>query len=544
MSCVVCSGPTSLRCSGCRSVFYCSRDHQKLHWSTHKGECKQTYVMSHSERLGRHLVAARDLEAGELILREVCLVLGPKAASGCVCLGCHRPLHPAAPFCPCPGCGWPLCSAQCRDSPHHTSECSLLEKAASRIQPASLLHAPLSAQVAAYSFITPLRCLLVKRSSSSRSWDALNDLQSHVDERASTPAYIAYRRNVAKFIGDVLGLYGDGFDDYTILKMCGILDTNSFEVKWNSPGAGQTKARGLFALTSMIAHDCRPNTRHTFEPEGDSGVPWSRVSMAVYTTVAVRKGDILTATYTQSLWPTKRRRAHLQAAKCFCCECQRCSDPRELATDFGAMRCLHAAKGGCDGLMLPTKPLEDDSRWKCTICHKETPSATIDILNDRLHNEILERASKANRKSMENGKKSSEVRMDPEVLEEFLTKHHKELHPMNHHIIQVKYALNQIYGKTPGFTLKELSNDKLKRKEQLCRQLLDVANVLEPGLTRFRADLLVDLHATVKELKERKVPVKKASNKSKQGPLEDYSKMLPEALKVLETENNHGRVQF
>ncbi|XP_046405956.1 SET domain-containing protein SmydA-8-like isoform X2 [Ischnura elegans] len=539
MSCVVCSGPTSLRCSGCRSVFYCSRGHQKQHWSEHKRECKQSYALSQSERLGRHLVAARDLEAGELLLREVALVVGPKAASSCVCLGCHQELTPPAHSCP--GCGWPLCSADCRASPHHASECSLLEKAG--IGASALLHAALSAQVAAYSFVTPLRCLLVKRAS-TRSWDTLNSLQSHVEERLSTPAYVAYRQNVAKFIGDVLGLYGDGFDENAILKMCGILDTNSFEVKWvpkKYPSARLAKVRALFPLTSMIAHDCRPNTRHTFEQEDDGAVPWGRLVMSVYTSVPVRKGEVLTATYTQSLWPTKRRRAHLKMAKCFSCECQRCCDPTELGTNFGAIRCFGATKG-CEGLLVPLNPLEETSKWKCTVCRKEIPSTSMDSLNSKLHDEILERASKVNQKLAENGRMKNIPKTDPEILEEFLVKYRKELHPLNHHAIQVKYALNQIYGKIPGHPLKTLSNEKIKRKEELCHQLLEAANILEPGLTRLRADLLIDLHETAQEISRRNISSTRKSKKSSKVEEEDAEKLLKDALKVLATEKQGGSI--
>jgi pre-rRNA-processing protein TSR4 len=40
--CEICSKPTSTRCSACRSVFYCCREHQAEHWSKggHKAQCK------------------------------------------------------------------------------------------------------------------------------------------------------------------------------------------------------------------------------------------------------------------------------------------------------------------------------------------------------------------------------------------------------------------------------------------------------------------------------------------------------------------------
>ena len=39
--CVVCKARCSKVCGGCGVVSYCSRDHSKAHWPTHKTECKQ-----------------------------------------------------------------------------------------------------------------------------------------------------------------------------------------------------------------------------------------------------------------------------------------------------------------------------------------------------------------------------------------------------------------------------------------------------------------------------------------------------------------------
>ncbi len=42
--------------------------------------------------LGRHLVAARDIPEGTLILNELPMVVGPRQMSKPVCLGCHKEL--------------------------------------------------------------------------------------------------------------------------------------------------------------------------------------------------------------------------------------------------------------------------------------------------------------------------------------------------------------------------------------------------------------------------------------------------------------------
>lgn len=43
----------------------------------------------------------------------------------------------------------------------------------------------------------------------------------------------------------------------------------------------------------------------------------------------------------------------------------------------------------------------------------------------------------------------------------------------------------------------DLSDELLDRKIELCHELLDVANILEPGLSRFRGYLLDELQATL-----------------------------------------------
>ena len=41
--------------------------------------------------LGRHLVASRDLAAGEILFTEAPLVVGPKAVTMPVCINCYTP---------------------------------------------------------------------------------------------------------------------------------------------------------------------------------------------------------------------------------------------------------------------------------------------------------------------------------------------------------------------------------------------------------------------------------------------------------------------
>ena len=109
--CPICLLPSDLSCSSCKKVNYCSREHQKKHWKIHKPDCFPG-IIEYSPTLGRYLVASRDIEQGEIILREKPLVSGPLGKEECfpVCLTCFK--HVATNN-QCSSCKWPVCGPHC-----------------------------------------------------------------------------------------------------------------------------------------------------------------------------------------------------------------------------------------------------------------------------------------------------------------------------------------------------------------------------------------------------------------------------------------------
>ena len=87
--CEVCSANASQKCGGCRSVLYCTREHQLTHWPKHKTKCSLVKI-SFCKKMGRHLVATSNINPGNLILKESPFILGPKVAPLPVCVGCLR----------------------------------------------------------------------------------------------------------------------------------------------------------------------------------------------------------------------------------------------------------------------------------------------------------------------------------------------------------------------------------------------------------------------------------------------------------------------
>lgn len=117
-----------------------------------------------------------------------------------------------------------------------------------------------------------------------RSFQKILELETHLEKRLDSPTYKILRVNLMMFFRSVLGL---DFDEETILGICAALDTNAFEIR--KPGQ---KIRALYPNAAMLAHNCRPNTRHYF---GDNH------ELFFVATVPVRKGEVLYTTYGQAL---------------------------------------------------------------------------------------------------------------------------------------------------------------------------------------------------------------------------------------------------
>lgn len=419
-ACSVCGKPANFTCGGCKLVSYCGKEHQKQDWrGSHKSVCKPLFRLEVNEVWGRHLLATRNISKGELIFQEPPLVIGPKAVTVPLCLGCHLPCGDKRRNCD--GCGYPLCSVHCQVADAHFDECQIMMKNKFRaeIDPEALNRTH-------YAPIVPLRILLLKEKNPEK-YKKIMEMVSHLNVRVKTPLYVAYKKNVAEFLRQRLGF--STCTDEEILNIAALLDTNAFEVRLRD-----RKLRALYAISAMMAHECVPNTRHTFH--GSDG------NIAVSATTDIPEGTSLTVTYTQSFWGTLSRREHLRLTKCFDCTCKRCSDPTELGTYLGAFRCSRCAtrENYANGpKMIAKNPLDDKSEWHCTECGHKVPGKLVKVGNQNLKEEV-----------------SRLDKSTPNALEGFLKKYGVEsvgvLHPTNSFVVQVKHALVQMYGNRPGYS--------------------------------------------------------------------------------------------
>ncbi|XP_065074954.1 SET domain-containing protein SmydA-8 [Ochlerotatus camptorhynchus] len=467
--CAVCGIPAGQRCAGCQQVSYCGRDHQRHHWKAgHRGQCRCCKI-SRNKTLGRHLTATRPIRRGELIYTDAPLLLGPKISSLPLCLGCHRDLAPLIEshqqnFHHCRRCGWPLCGPGCETASQHVEECRLLASPSSKgFRPQiNLNREQPERKESAYCVVVPLRALLLKRNDPQRYRDGFLSLESHIETRIQTPLYAVMKSNLIPFVRNVLGMQDQVPEEEELLQIAGILDTNCYDVRLPERGI---KIRALYELGAMMSHHCRPNTRHYFDDE---------LRLVVVATVDIPKDEVISISYAQPLQATIQRRYAIQQAKCFQCGCDRCRDPTEFQTYAGSIICPRCAKEK----VVALDPLDVRSEWQCKSRKCSYRESALDAIRRSEH-------LQATIMALARGKSPCEE------YEHFLTTHQSTLHRWNTNVLQVKYALTQLYGRRNDRATPPESD--LRRKVELCQDLLEVANRLEPGLSLFREKLLVEL---------------------------------------------------
>ena len=83
--CFVCSNSNSFRCEHCHCIQSCQA-HFSLHYDSGKKAC-WPFAISQKIGVGRCLVAARDISAGELVLHDASVTSGPRDDQS-VCVNC------------------------------------------------------------------------------------------------------------------------------------------------------------------------------------------------------------------------------------------------------------------------------------------------------------------------------------------------------------------------------------------------------------------------------------------------------------------------
>lgn len=120
---------------------------------------------------------------------------------------------------------------------------------------------------------------------------------------------------------------------------------------------------------------------------------------------------------------------------------------------------------------MSTDPLDQNAVWKCRACSYVVTGASMLLLIETVYKELD--AIDSN---------------DVTGFEEFLAKYRNVFHKNHYLCICAKHSLFQLYGRSEGFLIHELTIDQLRKKEQYCRDILSVVNLLDPGLSKLRGN--------------------------------------------------------
>ncbi|XP_049799871.1 SET domain-containing protein SmydA-8-like [Schistocerca nitens] len=453
-ACAVCGGPAQEACALCEQTSYCGPQHQRQHWPLHRAGCSPLRVAT-SPQLGRYLVATRDLKAGELLLKEQPVAVGPRAGGGRspLCLGCWRRLPAPPPTCPrCSAA--PLCpGGSCQ---HDDSE-------------------------------LPLRCLLLAAARPD-NWRQLLQLEAHAERRG--PGTAVWSHNDATVVQPLkeAGLLRES--EETCQRVCGVLDVNSFEVR--APHGGHDQLRAVYARAALMAHDCVANTHLAVD---DNFV------MTVHAALPIPKGAAVCFNYTNVLQGTAERREHLLEGKYFECGCARCRDPTELGTHLSSLRCPRCRKGLVCALQ------DQPNVWRCCDCGRSFCGgmARCALWCAR---DAVEAALEAAEAEGESG--------GARVLEAALRRLGRSLAPDH-----------------AAATGAQLPRKLLARQVQLCRGLLPLLAVVEPGISRLRGIALYELQGPLAELARREHAAGELTLQQLVERLEEAEGALKDALAAL-----------
>ncbi|CAH0725452.1 unnamed protein product, partial [Brenthis ino] len=457
------------------------------------------YEIKHSDVMGRYVVATRDIKPGEVIIEAPALAVGPCSGCGLICLGCYRELDETS-LTQCSGCKWPLCSSSCsglgKYTGHSTYECKTLKSVVPD-------YSKMEDLKDSYQALTPLRCLLLKKEDPEK-WKAVSSMEAHnAIRRARGDIWPMNERNVVQRFKK----WGLDFNEEEIHTVCGILEVNAFEV-----GGSGANARALYDAAFLLAHDCTPSTTHT-DAERRPGRP-----LTVRASIPHKTGDIISLCYAYTLQGTLKRREHLKLSKFFECACKRCSDPTELGTYASAFRCPK-----CTARVLPTAPLSPAAPWRCGHCTYEMPATAVQVLLKRLTDDFDQ--IDAN---------------DVAGFETFLSKYRNVLHDSHYLCLSAKHSLSQLYGKVTDYMIHQMSEALLQRKVEICRDLMKVFDIIEPGYSRLRGITLYELHAPLMVLTTRDFERKAITKENLRNRLKEIVSYLTESALILGFEPKHS----
>ncbi|CAO1309455.1 unnamed protein product [Diamesa serratosioi] len=447
---------------------------------------------------GRFVVATTNIKAGQLLFEEYPFAYGPKGNSKCICLECYTFINGDHSGARCQFCTWPLCEdcAKLTELKCHRAECDIFRSSNSKFY--NTLD-PLSICMQ-LDCITPLRVLLAKEDNPDRWNNEIEQMEDHKKERQCEKSWIADTNNIVEYLLGRCKLNSRGIDSEIIHKVIGILEINAFEAK-TSEGH---EIRCLFPKLAICSHSCVSNTTHAIHPSNG-------YKMQCRATIPILKGTQLYTCYTYTLDSTAERQKFLSAAKYFKCQCERCLDPTELGTHFSTLKCSQCRNGN----VISCDPIESTADWKCMSC-----SSKINAI------EVLKIMGTVKQEDTTILTSKDTICKKMEQYESFLVKLKNILHP-NH---QIFMSIKTIMIDLIQVDVRRTENSKFGRIYELCRNVLDVLNIIAPGKSRARGKILLIIQHSINTL----------AQKDNNFNLENATDMLYEAIEIMSWEELKG----
>lgn len=480
---------------------------------------KQCWNIDKDEKYGRYMVAVRDIAPGEIILTEEPLMWGPNPTNPVlVCVGCYRHINEDQRVPGCSRCQLPVCSENCQNNEKHEHmECKLFEKFRHSFNFRNEA-GDYDIDKVPYTVILIVRLLLMKEKS-PENWKIFNHLESLLDEWKSMGSWENDQEETVCIIRDKLGMKSFGQEE--ILKVIAVCCTNTFS-KFLEPDAEVaadsehvavgTKIRLLYPLSAMMSHSCCPNAEQSIHALSDNLLFVLRASRQI------NCGEQIMISYTELLSNTINRQFNLLTSKLFVCQCRRCIDPTDLGSYSSALKCTICMKKSPASVGSILSCPANTDQWQCNKCKSKFTTVNIQNLVFKIHDEL--------------DKVIESPVVGVEDVEKFLKKYSKFLHPHNGILTRAKYNLCGQYGRMPGYTLMEMTPTQLQRKKELCTEMMEVLDLLQPGRTSRRGLILYELHMAL-------LLLGKMNLQSDQGAKKDLKKSLSclkESLDILKDE--------
>merc|ERR1711892_827721 len=381
-ACFLCGSPSSIVCPACSLVTACSSSHLSVH---RPNLTCRPFLVKRNPVVGRHIVAARDIQPLETVLCEAPFCVGPSRERLPVCVECLKGVQDVEGSTRCTGCSLPLCREFKRRGWRAGDDV---------VKIGALMEA-----------LTTIRMVLKKRAlGKDEGEDFLEDLFDLSQGNGDIPGIDE------KVMTEVEEIFGEELDREDFCS-----NYNQLFINGKSLGEGFPTGSALYLVFSIMNHSCIANTSVVITKDTEIQVKAQKL---------IKKGEEITTRYGGLNLGQPRRSQLLFDHWKFGCSCGRCSDPTELGTFNSGLCCTTP---GCQSYLLPYRALV----WQCYGCGATEPvDWVLKVVRDAesfIRNNI-----------------GGDV--DCEVLERTVWSLQTFLHPQHYMLAQIKLVLLNKYS--------------------------------------------------------------------------------------------------